>query len=137
MTTNITPEQARELLDGTTPRPWKIVAYGISCPELMIETFDGDTLAAEVEPDDAPLIAAAPALAQTVANLHYEYAVQLEDTTGETRFAMSMYNLTRNPEEAWWAPTPNAPLANHWRFSQTGLKVRIVRRLVSDPEVVE
>ena len=74
---------------------------------------------------------------RTLASMHYEYAVQLEDTTGETRFAMSMYNVTRNPEEAWWTPTPNAPLANHWRFSQTGLKVRIVRRLMADPEVVE
>lgn len=115
----MTPEQARELLD--------IANRGAGDGQRPV------TVAAKY----APLAEAAYALAQTVAGMRYEYAVQLEDTTGETRFAMSMYNLTRNPEEAWWAPTPNAPLANHWRFSQTGLKVRIVRRLVSDPEVVE
>ena len=119
MTINVTPQRAQELLD--------IANRGETDGQRPV------TVAAKY----APLAEAAPALAQTVASMHYEYAVQLEDTTGETRFAMSMYNVTRNPEEAWWTPTPNAPLANHWRFSQTGLKVRIVRRLATDPEVVE
>ena len=115
----MTPEKARELLD--------MANRGETDGQRPV------TVAAQY----APLTEAAPALAELVANMHYEYAVQLEDTTGETRFAMSMYNATRDPEEAWWTPTPNAPLANHWRFSQTGLKVRIVRRLVSAPEGVE
>lgn len=74
---------------------------------------------------------------RTIAGMRYKYAVQLEDTTGETRFAASMFNTTHDPKEAWWTPTPNAPLANHWRETQPALKVHIVRRLVGEPEVVE
>ena len=74
----VTPGQARELLYGTTPGPWTVEDYKGDRPEVLIESHPYGTIAADVEPDDAPLIAAAPALAELVANMRYEYAVQVK-----------------------------------------------------------
>lgn len=117
--TDMTPGKARELLDAARQ-----------------EAGDGQrpvTVAANY----APLAEAAYALAQTVANLHYEYAVLLEDMYGTKRFAKGSHTHTSYIDLASWSPSPNELLADHWRENEPELKVSVIRRLKGDPEVVE
>lgn len=73
----------------------------------------------------------------TVASMYCMYAVQIEDVAGETRFAKSAHGATSDIREAWWTSAPNVALADHWRESKVVDDVRIVRRLMSEPEVAE
>lgn len=106
----ITPDKARELLD--TARQ---------------EAGDGQrpvTVAAKY----APLVEATPALAELVASMHYEYAVQTGiDDNGDYRH---MYD---------WRPTHDeaAEMVALLKCMNPDIKTRIVRRLVGEPEVVE
>lgn len=119
MTTNITPDKVRELLD--TARQ---------------EATDGQR-SVTVAASHAPLAEAAYSLAQTVASMYFMYAVQIEDVAGETRFAESAHGTTPDVRDAWWTSAPNTALADHWRENTNANDVRIVRRLMADPEVVE
>lgn len=119
MTTNITLDKARELLD--TARQ---------------EATDGQR-PVTVAASHAPLAEAAPALAQTVASMHYEYAVLLEDMYGTKRFAKGSHTHTSYIDLASWSPSPNEFLADYWRENEPELKVSVIRRLKGDPEVVE
>lgn len=73
---NITPDQARALLDGATPGPWTMHRY---VPEDFIRVTGEDLkdIAANgvVEDGDARIIAAAPDLAQTIAGMNEEWGV--------------------------------------------------------------
>ena len=125
MTTNITPDKARKLLDGTTPGPWQSRGDGPSSgkPYLRVCTCDDRTHVAEsVSWDNAPLIAAAPALAHLAANLHYEYAV-LEDV-GDWRQRGEWFDTFEEAADYRDVKREEAPMC-------------IVRRLVGEPEVVE
>ena len=120
MTTNITPDKARELLD--TARQ---------------EATDGQrpvTVAAKY----ASLAEAAPALAQTVANLHYEYAVQGPDGRWVRETDDRKLELTIDPMRALrrYNPFIIERLAEAASAQFNG-ECRIVRRLATDPEVVE
>ena len=85
----------------------------------------------------AELAAHAPVMAEQIANMHYKYAVQITDVTGETRFAKSLHGATLDIESALWTPEPFDSLADYWRKSNNVEEVCIVRRLMSAPEVVE
>lgn len=115
----MTPEQARELLD--------IANRGATDGQRPV------TVAANY----APLVEASPALAHLAANLHYEYAVLLEDMYGTKRFAKGSHTHTSYIDLASWSPSPNELLADHWRENEPELKVSVIRRLKGDPEVVE
>lgn len=110
----ITPEQAQDMLHYES-------ADGFTAPELCLT---------------AELAAHAPVMAEQIASMFCMYAVQIEDTDGETRFAKSAHGTTKDVRDAWWTSTPNTALADHWRNTNAN-DVRIVRRLVSDVEVVE
>ena len=110
MTINVTPQRAQELLD--------IANRGAGDGQRPV------TVAAKY----APLAEAAYALAQTVANLHYEYAVQTGiDDNGDYRH---MYD---------WRPTHDeaAEMVALLKCMNPDIKTRIVRRLVGETEVVE
>lgn len=111
----ITPEQAQDMLHYES-------ADGFTAPELCLT---------------AELAAHAPFMAEQIASMFCMYAVQIEDVAGETRFAKSAHGTTSDIRDAWWTTAPNVALADHWRESKVVDDVRIVRRLVSDVEVVE
>lgn len=71
----------------------------------------------------------------TVASMYFMYAVQIEDVTGKTKFATSAHGATSDIRDAWWTSAPNTALADHWRENTNANDVRIVRRLMADPEV--
>ena len=131
MTEHITGQQARELLDGTTRGPWTVdkphpweeeVADGLF---IYGHPEDGTTAYPEIVrghfEDDADLIAAAPALAETVAWLYgqtgqdydgdwqldhhdpyYQFAAVRPDGEGRISLAVGPYGqeILLDPDEA-------------------------------------
>lgn len=90
----MTPEEARQLLEGTTPGPWEAEsltydepAYPEPIVELQVTAHNGNQVAARSDFDsDAyepslnfDLIAAAPDMAAMIASMTTEYSVQLAD----------------------------------------------------------
>ena len=129
MTTNITPDRARALLRGD---------FASDAHQTSVGNLEAGTIITGAyifgTPGDFALTEAAYALAQTVANLHYEYAVQkldgnewkLTDLDGR---ALESYEY----EKVTWCdrPIPQSDIADR------GPGWRIVRRLVTAPEVAE
>ena len=103
--TDMTPGKARELLDAAN--------RGAGDGQRPV------TVAAKY----APLAEAAYELAQTVANLHYEYAVEVLSVLGDY-----WERVTR------WEPDPQLLFPKGKALVDSA---RIVRRLATDPEVVE
>lgn len=126
----MTPGQAQELLKRATPGPWELERID-GMLHIFLPTGNGAP-----EEQDMPLIAAAPELAELVANLRYEYAVQVEYADGETEYARSFLTATPSIADAWWTDKPNKGLAAKWQENAL-CNARIVRRLVGEPEVVE
>lgn len=121
----ITPDQARELLDGATNGPWakRCDQDGNPLP-VVVSTSRGDrhhimTADPAASPArqqaDTALIAAAPDLAQAIAGMRWEYGV--EQATGTTQ---------------WFRSRPMAEAHAEVRGA-----FRLVRRLVGPAEVVE
>lgn len=88
----MTPEQARKLLEGTTPAPWEH-----SNPDGITEiSASGEAIATDANPKDAPLIAAAPDMAAMIANMTAEYAVQVRRSDG--------WQWSRDEDDFRWQP---------------------------------
>ena len=123
----ITPDQARALLDGARPGPWHVYTD----PDDPDGTFiydDMGNMCIAVEPAgsdyleaDLTLAAAAPDLAQTIAGMTWEYAVEHEHTPGK------WHRVTE------WGPEANPYQPGHVLSDDE----RIVRCLVGPREVVE
>ena len=75
--------------------------------------------------------AAAPELAQALAEETYEYSIQLKDHTGEWE---TVTNSETHLEE-WWEDRKYAEWAKE-EEQEHGYSCRVVRRRVSPPEVV-
>lgn len=116
----MTPEQARELLRGDFASDAKQTLVGNL--EANFDSFTGAHIAGT--PGDFALTEAAPTLAETIAEMHYEYAAQVDHTRSDG---------TTWTKSSPWADTPEDAAA----YSKQRKPDRIVRRLVSDPEVVE
>ena len=66
-------KDAKKLLDGATPGPWEVDIDGLE----VYSTVDGDAVAHAQTSSDADLIAAAPEMAQALAEETYFYGVQV------------------------------------------------------------
>lgn len=133
----IRPEDAQSMLWEATPGPWQVRGDGPSSgqPHFYICTCEDRTHVAEnVYYGNARLLTYAPDMAEQIASMHYEYAVQkldghewkLTDLDGR---ALESYEYEK---VTWWSdPIPQSDIADR------GPGWRIVRRLVSDPEVAE
>lgn len=141
--TRISPEQARELLTGGEPGPWELIGEyqdGEPRPDesYLIHTPSGEYMGI-MHGKDAHLAAAAPDLAETIAGMREEYAVQVTDDGGESwRFAHGGTRAVFDPiKPCWWFRTKEeAQDFAKFRAPKPG-KSRVVRRLVTDVEVVE
>ena len=124
----ITPDQARELLDRATPGPWIMHRY---VPEDYIRVTGEDLKDIAdngvVEDGDAHLIAAAPDLAQTIAGMRWEYAVEMMEEEWEV---VGLYG----PDEPWGSEADARGAMKAWRSPRP---IRLVRRLVGPVEVTE
>lgn len=140
----MTPDEARRLLDGTTPGPWEWadgkddnVEYealrghgGVNA----LRTEDAELYASWIcgTNADKALAAAAPTLASTLAGMRAEYAVQnrvgdkwlYEDADGRNLAPYDSHRIS------WWPdPIPQSDIADRGE----GM-ARIVRRYVTEPE---
>lgn len=127
----VTPELARELLAKAYPEPRFVDEW--TAEEVDLRQV---TVAAEL----VPLVAAAPALAELVANMRYEYAVQLQMSDGEWRFTDDEFYPFGTPEPRhveWQTKTGAEELYASFVEDDGPKHIRIVRRLASEPEVAE
>ena len=135
----MTPQEARELLDKATPGPWDCVGQDDEYPRVARDGYQDITN--DATNFNAPLIAAAPALAELVANMHYEYAVATGPEHSPVYAAMNSQGRFIGTALAladWWQTKGEAQdLVDELRGENEHSTARIVRRLVSDPEVVE
>ena len=130
---------AKQLLDGATPAPWEWVGYSLEAEHGMVLDFQcvtafgqsGALREVEVTPEDEVLIAAAPELAQALAEETYEYSIQLKDHTGEWETATN----SETHLEEWWEDRKYAEWAME-EEQEHGYSCRLVRRRVSPPEVI-
>lgn len=121
------PERAQELLEGAEPGPWRVICkYPDGEPRSdtssLIHTHDGKYLGI-MHGQCATLAAAAPDLAETIAGMHYEYAVQVQ-----AELDGMWHMMTRWQDD----PRPIQPEGRDLEANE-----RIVRRLVTDMEVIE
>ena len=120
-------KDAKRLLEGATPGPWEVDIDGLE----VYSTVDGDAVAHAQTPSDADLIAAAPELAQELAKETWEYSYQVQNTIGMWEHPTTWAGETGK----WWETKEDAEesaLAAH----EYGYLIRIVRRRVSAPEVI-
>ena len=117
----MTPDEARDLLDGTTPGPWEL-SSSRSVDGIDIVMYDGT----EMERRNVALAAAAPTLAAMVAGMRTEYRVDRMINGHWIALALGL-NTT------WTDDKDRADgLADLSRAA--GLPTRIVRRYVTEPE---
>lgn len=118
----MTPEQAQELLRIAADGPWEErPSENCDCCHDVVSK-DGVVVALASHNCDAPLVAAAPDLAETVAGLRYEYAVEIKHGDG---WITSRHH------------TPTIETAKEIAARYKRTDTRIVRRLATQPEVVE
>ena len=130
----ITPEKAKELWEGimlndNENRPLYRLDDEYSYVEGVGAVPTGIKM--RMEPAWDRLFAAAPELTQQIAGMHWEYAAQVEMGTGWT--------MVMNTERETWTTNPTGSLEWIARTNRVApnLPTRLVRRLVTNPEVVE
>ena len=134
MTDQMTPDEARDLLDGTTPGPWvrRRDADGNPTPVVVsagptdrhhIMTAE-PAASPERQHADTALIAAAPALAAMIAGMRAEYAVQVL-RSGEWQYS-------RGEDDFRWQDLA-VQMVREDR-DHPGEETRLVRRYVTEPE---
>lgn len=127
----VTPELARELLAKAYPEPRFVDEWTAEEVDLRPVTVTAELV---------PLVEAAPALAELVANMRYEYAVQVQMSDGEWHFTDDEYYPFGTPEPRhaeWQTKTGAEELYASFAEDDGPKHIRIVRRLVSESEVAE
>lgn len=125
----VTPELARELLDEAYPEPRFVDEWTAEEVDLRPVTVTAELV---------PLVEAAPALAELVANMRYEYAVRApsgewvrETDEGELALTISHMRALRH-----YHPLSIEQLCE-LASDQFNCECRVVRRLVTDWVVAE
>ena len=129
---------AKQLLDGATTAPWEWVGYSLEAESSMVLDFQcvtafgqsGALREVEVTPEDEALIAAAPELAQALAEETWEYSAEAKRGENWETCTNSETHL-----EEWWENKSDAEWAAG-RLQEQGRETRIVRRRVSPPELI-
>lgn len=109
----MTPEEARRLLDGTTPGPW----YCRDDAGLLAVDSGAGPVAIDVHEADTALVSAAPDMARTIAGMTTEHRHEVQ----------SIADGTWHPLTEWAEGEPDR---RPWNVTPT----RIVRRYVTTPE---
>lgn len=134
----MTPEEARQLLDGITPAPWEVESWNkqeVGCPEVTdfwITSHNDKQVAAQETIErhldeterDFNLMAAAPGMAEMIAGMTAEYAVQVRRSDG--------WQWSRDEDDFRWQPlTVQMVRADRDHPRE---ETRIVCRYVTEPE---
>lgn len=134
MGAHVGPERAQELLNGDFGTERCTEWLGNS--QADFDNFTGAYISST--PGDIALAEAAPELAQLVAGMRWEYAVQVSVDGELWLFAHGGVKGTLDPiEPCWWFRTEEEA-RDFAKFRTTKRSTaRVVRRLVSDVEVIE
>ena len=136
MGAHVGPERAQELLNGDFGTEVRQERVGGLSAEF--DSFSGAYI--DGTPGEFALTELAYDMAETIAGMHWEYGVQVSNDGGESwHFAHGVTKTTLDPiKPCWWFRTEEeARDFAKFRAPKRGRAVRIVRRLVSDVEVVE
>ena len=133
-------KDAKQLLESATPGPWEWIGYdleqtfeagGAIVMEATCENPHlGGVVNVEITPEDERLIAAAPELAQALAEEEYQYGVTY---TGLNHGGQHFQWVESTGDTEWDKETLQL-LIKRWK--KRGQSPKIVRRRVSPPEVV-
>ena len=118
-------KDAKQLLESTTPAPWVTGGKDESGNIYVGNPSEAGNLVATAGSADADLIAAAPGLAQALAEETYEYGVEYKYLTNRG----AEWRL--DPDVGWHKTYRDAE-----RAASASVQFRIVRRRVSPPEVI-
>lgn len=134
----ITPEQASELLDGATPGPWSSHhdewedENGIECEDFyVIGGTDGILSTENFDPDNhypvanTTLAAAAPDMAETIAGMAWQHAVEVYNADAKCWIQSSNWISNRKVAEQD---------IDAYSRAYGGAPTRLVRRLVGPTE---
>ena len=134
----MTPDKARDLLDGTTPGPWEWCEGKDQNGEFValrghggvdaLRTWDGDLYASGVHGTNADkaLAAAAPTLAALVAGMREEWWAEFQGAEG------GWHMIPDHKGREWGGKERAGAIAAQWH--NDGFRARIVRRCVTEPE---
>lgn len=137
-------KDARQLLEGATPGPWeweeRKYRGNSDCHHdwlgsehgTALVTFDSEEYSSWVESADSDkaLIAAAPELAQALAEEAYQYGV----TYTGVKHGGHHIEWVESTGDAEWDKETLQLLVKHWK--NAGQSPKVVRRRVSPPEVI-
>lgn len=138
----MTPDQARDLLDGTTPGPWKWVSgkddnieyEALRGPDgaNALRTQDAEMYASWIHGTDADkaLAAHAPDMARTIAAMQPKYRAEYQ-TVGGHWFPT---DHCRSYRDTWGTKQKAERHADEWKAD--GYPTRIIRRYFTAPEVI-
>lgn len=132
----ITPDQARELLDLATTGPWELrdtdALMNGRAFHLRQSGKPGIHVSATTygHNGDPELIAAAPAMAEQIAGMQWEYGVE-QYTLDNPHWHTAI------PYDRGFDQDKCTQLAETFRANNPHNKYRIVRRLVSKPEAID
>lgn len=138
----MTPEEARQLLEGTSPAPWEVEGgsyeedcYAEEAIYFWITDHNGNEVAGwwTLEPyareidGNCTLMAAVPGMAKMIANMTAEYAVQVRRSDG--------WQWSREEDDFRWQPlTVQIVRADRDHPRE---ETRIVCRYVTAPQPLE
>ena len=121
----ITPDQARELLDGATPGPWD-ASFDDEADATRLYPWGEDE---EIEDRDSwELARRAPDLAQTIAGMTWQHAVEVYNADAKCWIQGSEWISNREVAEQD---------IDAYSRAYCGAPTRLVRRLVGPVEVTE
>ena len=118
----MTPDQARALLDGTTPGPWK---WRWDTGLISVVDVEEEPVATDLDVQDSDLIAAAPALAAMIAGMRVEWSRQALISGDPEWHPIRWCRSREEAERTYW--TRSLP-------SGATVEYRIVPRYIIEPE---
>ena len=128
----VTPELARELLDEAYPEPRFVDEWTAEEVDLRPVTVTAELV---------PLVEAAPALAELVANLRYEYLVAVGPEHSPVYATMNsqgrFVGTTLLLADRWATKGEAQSLVDELLEGNENSTARVESRLVSEPEVAE
>ena len=117
----VTPDEARDLLYGTTPGPWYL-SSSQSVVGIDIVMYDGTVM----ERRNVALASAAPTLAAMIAGMREEWGMEAQLPNGDWL-----------PPQTWHDSPDRAIINVASIHGVTSANRRIVRRYVTEPEEIE
>ena len=132
-------KDAQQLLDAATRGPWVVYTRSFGVIDAIGPIERDPTEGLDVDSGSAELAAAAPELAQALAEETYEYAVQFKNEESGKWYTNGFYGRGMHGRK-WFASKEEAEQQIKRAYPADLAEPRehrIVRRRVSAPEVIE